>query len=66
MDAMVEKLHATPIVEGVGRIRYPGERGDLTYKERSAHGIPLRQNVVDDLTKMSEALHLPMDDIWET
>jgi LDH2 family malate/lactate/ureidoglycolate dehydrogenase len=65
MDALVEKLHATPTVEGVGRIRYPGERGNLTYKERSANGIPLRQNVVDDLQRMSANLNLSMDDIWE-
>lgn len=65
MDAMVGKLHATPTVEGAGRIRYPGERGNLTYKERSAKGIPLRQHVVDDLQTMSEELHLPMDGIWE-
>ena len=63
MDAMIEKLHATPTVAGVGRIRYPGERGNLTYTERSANGIPLRQNVVDDLQRMSEALKLPMD-VW--
>ncbi len=42
MDALVEKLHATPTVEGAGRIRYPGERGNLIYKERSAKGVPLR------------------------
>jgi L-2-hydroxycarboxylate dehydrogenase (NAD+) len=65
MDAMVEKLHATPTVEGAGRIRYPGERGNLTYKERRAKGIPLRQPVVDDLRKLSEELHVPMDEIWE-
>lgn len=65
MDEMVEKLHATQTVEGVGRIRYPGERGNLFYGERSATGIPLRQNVVDDLQRMSEDLDLPMDDIWE-
>jgi LDH2 family malate/lactate/ureidoglycolate dehydrogenase len=59
-------LHETPTVEGVGRIRYPGERGNITYRERSASGIPLRQNVVDDLQKVSEELNLPMDDIWET
>jgi len=63
MDAMVEKLHATPTVEGVGRIRYPGERGNLTYAERSANGIPFRQNVVDDLQRMSEALKLPLE-VW--
>jgi ureidoglycolate dehydrogenase (NAD+) len=65
LDAMVEKLHATPTLEGTGRIRYPGERGNLTYRERSATGIPLRQHVVDDLRRMSEELHLPLDDIWE-
>ena len=66
MDEMVEKLHATPTLEGVGCIRHPGERGNLTYRERSAAGIPLRQNVVDDLKKVSEGLNLPMDDLWET
>jgi LDH2 family malate/lactate/ureidoglycolate dehydrogenase len=66
MDEMVEKLHATPtIIEGVGHIRYPGERGNFTYRERSAAGIPLRQNVVEDLQKVSEDLNLPMDDLWE-
>jgi L-2-hydroxycarboxylate dehydrogenase (NAD+) len=65
MDEMVEKLHATPTIEGVGRIRHPGERGNITYRERSAAGIPLRQNVVEDLQKVSEDLNLPMDDLWE-
>ena len=64
MDEMIEKLHATPTVEGAGRVRYPGERGNLAYQERSANGIPLRQNVVDDLQRMSEDLKLSMDDIW--
>ena len=65
MDEMVEKLHATPTVEGVPPIRYPGERGNLTYRDRSMTGIPLRQNVVDDLQEMSKDLNLPIDDIWE-
>ena len=65
MDEMVEKLHATPTVEGAGRIRYPGERGNLTYLERSAAGIPLRRNVVDDLRKLSLDLNVPMDDVWQ-
>lgn len=64
MDEMVEKLHSTPTVEAGGSIRYPGERGNLTYKERSAAGIPLRQHVVDDLQKISLELNLPMDDVW--
>ena len=64
MDEMVETLHAAPTVEGVGRIRYPGERGNLTYTERSANGIPFRPNVVEDLRRMSAALDLPMYEIW--
>jgi L-2-hydroxycarboxylate dehydrogenase (NAD+) len=65
MDAMIEKLHATPPVGGAGRIRYPGERGNLTHRARSATGIPLRQHVVEDLQRMSALLHLSLDDIWE-
>ncbi len=65
MDEMVEMLHATPTLEGAGSIRYPGERGNLTYKERSANGIPLLQKVVEDLQKMSQELNLPMDGIWK-
>jgi LDH2 family malate/lactate/ureidoglycolate dehydrogenase len=65
MDEMVEKLHATPTVQGVDRIRYPGERGNRTYKERSASGIPLREHVVDDLQELGRVLGLPMDGIWE-
>ena len=65
MDEMIEKLHATPTVEGMSPIRYPGERGNQTYRERSAKGIPLRQEIVDDLRKMGKDLNLPLDEIWE-
>jgi LDH2 family malate/lactate/ureidoglycolate dehydrogenase len=65
MDAMIEKLHATPTVEGVGRVRYPGERGNLTYRERSANGIPLRPHVVEALQGISRELRLYVDDIWQ-
>jgi LDH2 family malate/lactate/ureidoglycolate dehydrogenase len=64
MDALVEKLHAAPTVEGASRIRYPGERGNLTHRERRATGIPLRQHVVEDLQEMSRELSLQMDDVW--
>lgn len=65
MDEMVEKLHSTPTVEGVDRIRYPGERGNSTYRERSAAGIPLRPNVVDELRKLSLDLNVPLDGLWQ-
>jgi LDH2 family malate/lactate/ureidoglycolate dehydrogenase len=65
MDAMIEKLHAAPTVRGVDRIRYPGERGNRTHKERSAAGIPLREHVVDDLRELGRVLGLPVAGIWE-
>jgi L-2-hydroxycarboxylate dehydrogenase (NAD+) len=66
MDAMVERLHAEPTVEGAGRIRYPGERGNRTSQERSVQGIPVRQHVVEDLQRMSEELQLETADLWES
>jgi len=65
MDEMVERLHATPTVEGAGRVRYPGERGNQTYAERSAQGIPLRPHVLNDLRQVGEELRLPLDEVWE-
>ncbi len=65
MDAMAERLHATPTIRGVDRIRYPGERGHVTYRERSANGIPLRQPVVDDLLALGKSLGLSSEAVWE-
>jgi LDH2 family malate/lactate/ureidoglycolate dehydrogenase len=65
MEEMIDTLHATPTVEEAGPLRYPGERGERTYAERCASGIPLRQHVVDDLRRMSEALGLSLDRIWQ-
>jgi L-2-hydroxycarboxylate dehydrogenase (NAD+) len=64
MDELIERLHAAPTLEGASRIRYPGERGNLTYRERRANGIPLRHPVVDDLRQLSQELSLPFDDLW--
>jgi LDH2 family malate/lactate/ureidoglycolate dehydrogenase len=65
MDEMIGKLHATPTIEGADPIRYPGEREQRTREERSVTGIPLRQNVVDELRRMGEALSLSIDEIWQ-
>lgn len=65
MDEMIERLHAEPTVAGVSRIRYPGERGNLAYQERMAQGIPLQQQVVDDLRQMSRGLGLTLDTVWQ-
>ncbi len=66
MDEMIEKIHAARVQKGREKIRYPGERADSCYKQRSAHGIPLHPKVVEDLSEMSAALGLCLDDVWET
>ena len=65
MDEMIEKIHSAPTLKGSASIRYPGERADLTYKERTAHGIPLHPKIVEDLSEMSKTLNLSFEDIWE-
>lgn len=65
MDELIETLHATPTVEGGGPIRYPGERGERIYQERSARGIPLRPNVVEDLRRLGAALGLDVEEVWQ-
>jgi len=64
MDEMIDKIHNAPTVEGAGPMRYPGERMDRTYRDRSANGIPLRKEVLEDLQKMCVELELSMEDIW--
>jgi LDH2 family malate/lactate/ureidoglycolate dehydrogenase len=63
MDEMAAKLHATPTVAGAPPVRYPGERGNALHAERLRDGIPLRQNVVDELEAVSRELNIPLD-IW--
>jgi len=65
LDEMVEKLHSTPTLKGAGRIRYPGERGNITYQERNAAGIPLRPNVIEDLQRLGLEFNLSLDEIWQ-
>jgi LDH2 family malate/lactate/ureidoglycolate dehydrogenase len=64
MDEMIGKIHTAPTVEGAGRMRYPGERMDMVFKERSAKGIPLNQITIEELRKISVEQNLPLDDIW--
>lgn len=64
MDEMIGRIHDAPTVEGAGAMRYPGERMDITYRDRNANGIPLRKEVLEDLQRMSAELGLSMDDIW--
>lgn len=65
MDAMIDRLHEAPVVEGEDKIRFPGERSRASYEERSANGIPIRQYVLDELIAISNELDVPLDPIWK-
>ena len=65
MDRMIEKIHAAGTVGGAPAMKYPGERENLIYQERSVTGIPLHHKIVSDLQQMSVELNLPLDQIWE-
>ncbi|MFD0675429.1 MULTISPECIES: Ldh family oxidoreductase [unclassified Paenibacillus] len=64
MDEMIGKIHEAPTVEGADRMKYPGEKENVTYQERSVNGIPLKENVVKELREMCRELGLSMDSIW--
>ncbi|WP_248926226.1 Ldh family oxidoreductase [Paenibacillus hamazuiensis] len=64
MDEMIGKIHEAPTAEGADRMRYPGEKENEIYRERSANGIPLKQNVISGLETMCTELGLSLGDIW--
>ena len=64
MDAIIEKIHAAPMLDNNNSMRYPGERGDSIYNERSIYGIPLHPMVVEKLQKISKELDVPLENIW--
>ncbi len=64
MDDIIEKIHNAPTVSGTGKMRYPGEKEDETYKDRIKNGIPLHEKIIEDLSLMSKDLGLPIDDMW--
>ncbi|HTU03598.1 MAG TPA: Ldh family oxidoreductase, partial [Candidatus Sulfotelmatobacter sp.] len=64
LDAMVEKLHATPTAPGAARVRYPGERGNHTYAERRERGIPLRPEIVTALQEAGAATDIEIGSLW--
>ncbi len=62
--AMVADLHAAPAADGVERVQAPGEPEYLRSLERAKNGIPLDENVWNELTALlpeSAAGHGPTD-----
>ncbi len=58
-DAYVRTVHAVPPAAGVGRIYVPGEIEFDLADARRRDGIPLDDNVVEDLNALARDLSLP-------
>lgn len=64
VDAALDAIKALPRAGGIKEIRYPGERGSLTFVERSSRGIPLApgpwQKLCKDAQKLGVAIPEPV------
>jgi LDH2 family malate/lactate/ureidoglycolate dehydrogenase len=60
VDALIDRIHATPPAPGVSRVYYPGERGAETAAVREREGIPLTSVRVDELRKLASELSVPL------
>lgn len=64
MSQVVAALRRARTSDAGESIRFPGERGNRTFAQRSELGIPLRRFVVDELAIMAEELELDLESIW--
>ena len=60
VDALIERIHATPPAPGVSRVYYPGERGAEIAATRERDGIPLADVRVEELRVLSRDLGVPL------
>jgi LDH2 family malate/lactate/ureidoglycolate dehydrogenase len=60
MDAMADALHAVPTNDPASTVHYPGEIEFATAAERTIHGIPIDDRLLDELRGLAEELELEM------
>ena len=60
MDAMIRALHASPTEAGQERIYVPGEPEHDVLAQRQREGIPVPDNVLEDLTILAQEHHVPL------
>jgi LDH2 family malate/lactate/ureidoglycolate dehydrogenase len=66
MDAMIDALHATPMIDPNGKPCYPGELESATAADRTKHGIPVNDHLFAELRAMAELLGLEMPPLNDT
>ena len=59
MKEMADHIRAVPPVEGVERVVIPGDPEELARADRSAHGVPLDAESIEQLTKLGEQRGVP-------
>ena len=59
VDALIDRIHASPPQAGVDRVYAPGERGYITAKERATTGIPLSATRIEELRAFGEKMGVP-------
>jgi L-2-hydroxycarboxylate dehydrogenase (NAD+) len=64
MEAMIDKIHAAPTLDGMPRLRYPGERADQDYQAARTRGILLHPVLAQELTQMGEELGVPFAPVY--
>lgn len=58
MDAMIDALHATPVLNAGDQVSYPGEPEAQTAAERLRWGVPLDPRLYDELVEMAKTFGL--------
>jgi len=64
VDQLIAQLKATPTMEGFKEILIPGE---IEFRKAAEHiraGIPLAEQVMDDLRELARELGVPFDKAW--
>ena len=56
VDDMIDRLHASPTIEGVEQVRVPGEMAARRAREAQKSGVALAQEMYDQLAEFAEPL----------
>jgi LDH2 family malate/lactate/ureidoglycolate dehydrogenase len=54
MDAMIDSLHATPMLDASQSVHYPGEIEAATEIERAASGVPIDERLCEELRALAD------------
>ncbi|MBO6782607.1 MAG: Ldh family oxidoreductase [Alphaproteobacteria bacterium] len=56
VDAVIRQMRSSATMEGVDRVRLPGESSHAAYRERKTDGVPLPDPLLENLAKVADDL----------